>query len=315
MKFVKMFGSALLSAAPTLVIATSIVFFLQRLIPGDVAQAIAGEYASEENLARIRDQLGLDQPLILQYLGWVGNAFTGDLGSSLQTGQPVMALIMERLPLTLLLTTMALLIAVAIGLPTGVLAADHADTRVDRALTTGATFGLAIPNFWLGMMLILIFALQLGWFPGPGGGVSLQNDFTGAVRSLVLPAIALGMVGAAEICRQVRSAMIESLSSDYIRTHKAKGAPHRVILWKHALKNSGLPFATIVGIQISRLIGGAVVVEAVFGLAGIGSLVVEATNQRDYVVIQGVVFVAAIVILITNLIVDMSYRLLDPRIS
>lgn len=314
MKFTRIVATSALSAIPTLLIATSIVFFLQRLIPGDVAHAVAGEYASAENLARIREQLGLDQPLIMQYFSWVGHAFVGDLGSSVQTGQSVMSLIMERLPLTLLLASMALLIAVAIGLPAGVIAADHAETRVDRAFTTGATFGLAVPNFWFGMMLILVFALGLGWFPGPGG-VSLQDDFLGAVNGLVLPAIALGLVGAAEICRQVRSAMIECLSSDYVRTHRAKGVPHRVILWKHALKNAGLPLATIIGVQISRLIGGAVVVEAVFGLSGLGSLVVEAANQRDYAVIQGVVFVAAIVILLTNLIVDISYRLLDPRIA
>jgi peptide/nickel transport system permease protein len=251
--------------------------------------------------------------MLIQYAEWVGGAFTGDLGSSLQTGQSVTALILERLPLTLILTFTALTVAIVIGLPTGVWAASRADTRLDRMLTTAATFGLAIPSFWLGLMLIIVFSLTLGWFPGPGGPL-LSQDPGEALRGLVLPSFALGLVGGAEICRQIRSAMIENLSSDYVRTHKAKGLGQRSIIWRHALKNSSIPLATIVGLQVSRLIGGTVVIEAVFGLSGIGSLVVDATSQRDYTVLQAVVFVTAIIVLLTNLLVDVAYRLLDPRI-
>lgn len=314
MKALRVVATSVASAIPTLILATFIVFFLQRLIPGDPAVALAGDYATPERLAEIRADLGLDEPLLQQYLSWLGGALTGDLGESFRTGQPVADLVFERLPLTLILTAFALVVAVLIGLPAGVLAAQRAESRFDRFLTTAATLGIAIPNFWLGMMLIIVFALNLGWFPGPGG-VRLEDDPVEALRGLVLPAIALGAVGGAEIARQVRSAMIENLSADYVRTHRAKGLPTRDIVWKHALKNSSLPFATIVGIQVSRLIGSAVVVEAVFGLSGLGSLVVEATNQRDYAVIQAVVFVAAIIVLVTNLIVDISYRILDPRIS
>lgn len=314
MKILRVIGSSALAAVPTLILATLIVFLLQRLIPGDPAIAIAGEYATEENLARIRSELNLDQPWFLQYLSWIGAALTGDLGTTFQSGEPITKLIAQRLPITLLLASFALIFAVAVGLPMGIVAAQKVDTAFDRFLTTSATFGIAVPSFWLGMMLISVFALTLRWLPGPGGA-GLSDDPVQALRGLILPALALGFVGAAEITRQVRSAMIESLSSDYIRTHQAKGLPQRSIVWKHALRNASLPFATIVGVQVSRLISGAVVVEAVFGLSGIGSLAVEATNQREYGVIQAVVFVAAMIILLANLLVEISYRLLDPRIT
>ncbi|GAA1529277.1 ABC transporter permease [Nocardioides humi] len=307
-------ASRLMWTAPTLLLATLVAFLLQQLIPGDQAVALAGEYASEERLAAIRGDLGLDQPVLARYLEWVGGVVTGDLGTSYRTGQPVAEIVLDRLPVTLLLTLFALLVAVVIGVPSGIAAAQRPGSWADRLLTTAATAGIAIPNFWLGMMLIAVFAVQLGWLPGPGG-VDFRDDPANAVRALVLPSIALGMVGSAEICRQVRSAMIENLGSDYVRTLRAKGLSRRSIVWQHALKNSSLPLATILGIQVSHLVGGAVVVESVFGLSGIGSLVVEATNQRDYVVIQAVVLLAAVIVLVTNLVVDISYRLLDPRIS
>jgi peptide/nickel transport system permease protein len=314
MKVSTVVGGRLLSMIPTLLLATVIVFMLIRLIPGDPANAIAGEYATPERLTEIRSQLGLDRPLVLQYLAWVGGLFTGDLGSSFMTGQSVLGLILERLPVTLTLTTMALIVAILIGLPTGILSASRSGGRLDRFLTTAATLGLAVPNFWLGMVLILVFSITLGWLPGPGGPLFLADPL-GSVRATILPAIALGMVGGAEICRQVRSAMVEDLSSDHVRTHKAKGLSWMRILWLHSLKNSSLPFLTIVGLQISRLLSGAVVVETVFGLSGLGTLIVTATNQREYLIVQGVVLIMALLVIFTNLVVDVLYRLIDPRIK
>lgn len=303
-------GSALLS----LIFATFVVFMLQRLIPGDTALAIAGEYANDELIAQIRDELGLNLPLWEQYLRWAGNALTGDLGQSLYSHDAILPIILDRLPLTLLLTFFALVFAVLVGVPTGVWAAKHEGGRLDRLVVTIATLGLAIPSYWLGMMLIVLFANTLRILPGPGGP-ALADDPAAALLGLVMPAIALGVVGAGEICRQLRSAMIEDLSSDHIRTLWAKGLPSGQVVWKHSLKNSGLPLATIIGLQVSRLIGGAVIIEAVFGLAGIGGLIVQATEQRDYTVVQGVVLVTAIIVLVTNLLVDIAYRYIDPRID
>lgn len=314
MKLGAVIPGRILSMIPTLLLATVIVFMLIRLIPGDPANAIAGEYATPERLTEIRSQLGIDRPLVLQYLAWIGGLFTGDLGNSFMTGQSVLGLILERLPVTITLTTMALLVAVIIGLPTGILSASRSGGRLDRFLTTAATLGLAIPNFWLGMVLILVFSISLGWLPGPGGPLFL-SDPLGSIRATVLPAIALGMVGGAEICRQVRSAMVEDLSSDHVRTHKAKGISWTRILWLHSLKNSSLPFLTIVGLQISRLLSGAVVVETVFGLSGLGTLIVTATNQREYLIVQGVVLIMALLVIFTNLVVDILYRVIDPRIK
>jgi len=313
MRIVRVIGVRLLSMVPTLILATAVVFLLQRLIPGDAAQAIAGEYATAEQVEQIRQRLGLDQPFLVQYWNWVSGAFTGNLGNSLHTGEPILPLILDRLPTTMLVATGALLIAVAVGVPLGVWAASNAGTRIDRLFTGVSTLGIAVPNFWLGMLLVLLFATTLGWFPATGGADPLR-DPAGALRSAVLPSIALGAVGAAEVSRQVRSAMIENLSSDFVRTHRAKGLSQASIIWRHALKNSSLPLATVIGLQVGTFLGSAVAIEAVFGLSGIGSLVVTATNQRDYPLIQGIVFVLALLVLAATLIVDIAYRILDPRI-
>lgn len=310
----RMIGWRVVVAVPTLVLATFVVFSLLQLIPGDPAQAIAGEHATPERLAEIRSQLGLDQPFLLQYLDWLRHAITGDLGFSLSTGEAIGALLWQRLPTTLTLGAAAMLVAVGIGVPLGVAAALRLGRPADTAITGAATLGIAVPNFWIGMVLVLVFAIQLQWLPATGF-VGLAENPVQTVQYLVLPAIALGMVGAAEVCRQLRSALIEVLRSDYMRTHRAKGLSNRTMVWQHALKNAGLPLATILGLLVSRVLGASVVVETLFAIPGLGTLVVEATTQRDYPVIQGVVLVTALLVLLTNLVVDLAYRFIDPRIS
>ena len=302
-----------LSLIPTVILATFVVFALQKLIPGDPAVAIAGDAATPELLAQIRERLNLDKPLAAQYLDWLRGAFTGDLGTSFRTGEGVWQLVMQRLPTTLTLAAAAMVVAVVVGVPLGVAAARRRGTSGDAAITSVATLGIAVPNFWLGMVLVLVFALRLGWFPATGF-VPFTDDPLRSLWHVALPAIALGAVGAAEVCRQLRSALVEVFQSDFIRTHRAKGLGTRSLVWRHALKNAGLPLATIVSLQVNRLLGATVVVEALFAIPGVGSLVVQATTQRDYPVIQGVVFVIVILVVLTNLLVDIAYRYIDPRI-
>lgn len=298
---------------PTVVLATFAVFLLQKLIPGDPAVAIAGDAATPERLAQIRSELHLDQPLLVQYVDWLRSAFTGDLGRSFRTGEGVWQLVVQRLPTTLTLAAAAMVVAVVVGVPLGVAAARRRGSSGDTAITGAATLGIAVPNFWLGMVLVLVFALRLGWFPATGF-VPLTEDPLRSLWHVVLPAVALGAVGAAEICRQLRSALIEVFQSDYMRTHRATGVRTRPLVWRYALKNAGLPLATILALQVNRLLGATVVVEALFAIPGVGSLVVQATTQRDYPVIQGVVFVIVILVVVTNLVVDVAYRYIDPRI-
>lgn len=313
-KTVRMLGQRLLEYIPTLIIAVLIIFFLQRLIPGDVAAYLAGDSATAERIEAIREDLGLNEPLFIQFFSWIAGAFTGDFGVSLLNGQEVSVLLGQRLPTTLQLTIMALIIAVAIGVPTAVFASTRRGGWLDDLMTTISTFGISMPAFWLGMMLVMVFALQLGWFPATGA-VPFTQDPLESIRSLFLPSFALGIVGAAEISRQLRSAMFETLDADFVRTHRAKGLSQGSVVWKHSLKNASIPLLTVVGMQVNRFLGGAVVIELVFGLPGIGSLIVDSTNQRDYPVVQAIVFVTAILVLTTNLLVDILYRVLDPRIS
>jgi peptide/nickel transport system permease protein len=303
----------LVSIVITLLLATFISFMLIQLVPGDPATAIAGENATTERLAEIRAELGLDQPVLEQYGSWMWDALHGEFGRSLYSGQDVSTQIGARLPVSLQIVAMSILFALLIGVPVGIIAALRHGRFSDRVLTGGSTLGIAVPNFWLGMILVTVFALKNRWLPAGG-----FNGITGGVwpflKSATLPAITLGFAGAAEVARQLRSALIDVMRTDYMRTARAKGLPKRVVVIRHAVRNASVTMVTILGLLVSRLVGGTVVVETVFAIPGLGSLVVDAVEQRDYPVIQAVVLVLALIVLIVNALVDVAYRRIDPRI-
>lgn len=298
---------------PTVLLATFVVFGLLQLVPGDPAVVIAGEHATEERLAQIREQLGLNDSFVVQYLNWLQSVVTGDLGTSLLNRADVTEQILRRFPATLTIVAGALVVSVAIGLPLGVAAAVRNGTKGDSAITAASTFGVAIPNFWLGMILVTVFSLGLGWLPATGS-VGITESPWQALRHAILPSIALGAVGAAELARQTRSALIGVLSSDFIRTHRAKGLSPRRIVWRHGLRNAGIPIVTTFGLLVNRFLGATVVVEAVFAIPGAGSMIVEATFNLDFPVVQGVVLTMVVIVVVVNVLVDVSYRIIDPRI-
>ena len=303
----------LLTLVPTLLLASFGVFLLLQLAPGDPAVAIAGENATAEQIEHVREQEGFDRPLLVQYADWLGDAVHGDLGSSVTTGVSVVTSLEQTMPTTLMLVAGGLVVAVVLGVPAGVAAGRRANTPPDAVISSAASFGAAMPSFWLGLVLVTVFALRLEWLPATGF-VGFSTDPGLAIRQLILPSIALGIAGAAEIARQLRAAMIETLASDHVRTLRAKGLTPRRVVWLHALKGSSVPLMTVIGLQVSRFLGATVVVEAVFGISGVGTLVVTAARNRDYPVVQGVVLVLALLVILTNFLTDVSYRLIDPRI-
>ncbi|MCW2529108.1 MAG: hypothetical protein JWM76_3968 [Pseudonocardiales bacterium] len=313
MRTIQLLGMRLGTAVPTLLLATVIVFLLQRLIPGDPAVIAAGENATPDTVAHIRAQLGLNHSVPVQYWNWLDGLLHGNLGTSIQSSQRTTTVIWSHLPTSIMIWIGSVLIAIVIGIPAGVRAARSRGRAADEAITSLASVGIAMPSFWLGMLLVFFLSLHLGWFPATGS-VPFTESPLESIRSAVLPSIALGCVGAAEVTRQVRSAMVEVLSQDHIRTHRAKGLGNGSILWRHALKNAGLPIATIIGLLIGRIISGSVVVETVFGAPGIGSLLIQATNSRDYPVVQGIVLVVVVLVLALNFVIDLFYRVLDPRL-
>lgn len=301
-----------LSALPTLLGVLTLVFLFVRLVPGDPAQAILGEYATAENVEAMRETLGLNAPLHQQYLGFMGDAIQLDFGRSFQTRQSVTERITDALPYTVQLGAAALFIALIIGIPAGVLAAVRRNSATDYVVTVVALLGISMPNFWLGMLLIIFFSVNLGWFPITGAGTA--GNPLQILHFLILPALALGASEAGVIMRMTRSAMLETLGQDYVRTAQAKGlAPMRVMI-RHALRNSLIPVVTIIGLNMGRLIGGTVVVEALFVRPGIGRVMVDAMTARDYPQIQGTVAFFALLIVTINVLVDLSYSILDPRI-
>lgn len=303
----------LLQALPVLVLATFVVFGLLKLMPGDIAITLAGENATEERIAEIRELYGLNRPFLVQYGSWLANAVQGDLSKSLANGEPVAQSIARAFPNTLLIVVLAMTVALGLGVPLGMLAASRPDGLRDRLVTSIASLGIAVPNFWLAMLLVAWLALHFGWFPATGA-VSMQESFTGALHHAILPALALAAGGVAEVSRQLRSSLVEILSSPPVRTLRAKGLSANVILWKHGLKNAGVNLLTVATLLFNRMLAATVVVEAVFAIPGMGNLIVNAALTRDLPVVQGVVFVMVLVVISVNLAADLLYTVLDPRI-
>jgi peptide/nickel transport system permease protein len=303
----------LLLVVPVMLIVSLLSFSLILLVPGDPAVTIAGQSATREQIAAIRETLGLDRPLVVQYLSWLGHAVTGDFGTSLSTQQPVVGSILDRLPVMLSLAGGALVVAVLLGFPAGVAAAVRRDGLVDRLLGIGAATGLALPSYFVGMLLIIVVALNLGWLP-PTGYTPLATDPADWLAHIVLPCIALGLVPAAVLARQLRGAMVTALDQDYVRTADAKGLLRQKVVYKHALKNAAIAPLTALGTQFALVVGGSVVVEQVFGIPGLGALAVNAVQNRDIPLIQGIVVFTALMVQAINLLVDVSYGWLNPRV-
>jgi peptide/nickel transport system permease protein len=296
-----------------LLVASVVVFAGVRALPGDPALALAGEDRSARALTAIRAKYGLDQPVPVQYVRWLGHVVRGDFGSSTRTGLGVGSTILDRLPVTLELAFLSLLVAVGLGVSLGVLAAVRRGSVADYAGSTAALVGLSVPHFWLGLMLILLFAIGLGVLPA-SGFVPLFADPIDNLRHMLLPAVVLGTGFSAVIFRQTRAAMLESLSTDYVRTARAKGLAERQVVGSHALRNSLLTVVTLIGLQLGQLISGAVVTEQVFVLPGFGKLTLDAVFQRDYPVIEGVVLLTTVGYVVINFVVDLLYSVLNPRI-
>ena len=302
----------LLVALPTLLIVSMLVFGLQMLLPGDPVLAMAGEDRDPETLARIRAQLNLDDPVPVQYLRWLGGVVQGDFGTSLRTGQPVSELILQKLPVTIQLAVMAMIFAALIGIPAGIIAAVRKGGVLDWTANIVALSGLSIPNFWLGIMLILLVSVNLGWLPASG----YESIFVDPVRSLetmIMPAFVLGTGLAATLMRHTRSSMLGVLSADYIRTASAKGLTGRQVVLKHSFRNALLPVITLSALLFGELLAGAVLTEQIFTIPGFGKLIVDAVFNRDYAVVQGVVLCTAVGFLLMNLIADVVSVLLNPR--
>ena len=295
----------LLLTIPVLIGVATLVFSLIHLVPGDPVQTMLGESASPQDVAQMRTRLGLDRPLYVQYLSFAGGALRGDLGTSLRTSQPVSEAILERMPATLELAAAAMLVAIVVAIPLGVIAAVRKDTPIDHAATTLALLGISMPTFWLGPLLAIVFSIWLGWLPVSGRG-SLAN--------LVLPAVTLGAPLAAILARMTRATVLEELRELYVTAARARGASEMRVVLAHALRNSLIPIVTVVGLQFGSVLTGAVITETIFSWPGVGRLLVQSISARDYPAVQGCILLIAITYVSMNLLVDVLYGFLDPRI-
>lgn len=301
-------------AVVVLIGVSIVVFLLVHLVPGDPIRLALGTRFDPDTYQALRERSGLDQPLVIQYFDWLGGALTGDLGVSFRTGRPVASIIVERLPATLSLASAAVVVALAIAVPLGILSAVRSGSVLDRAATVFSQAGISIPDFWMAILLILFVALYLDLLP-PSGYVSILEDPLGWLAHLVMPAITVGVVSGSILTRFVRSSMLESLGQDYTRTARAKGLPERTVVSRHVLRNALVPVVTVTGLQLAYLLSGVVVVEVVFAWPGLGLLALNAVEARDYPVLQGSVLLFALFFLLVNLVVDLLYAYLDPRIT
>jgi peptide/nickel transport system permease protein len=303
----------ILQLIPTLFFVSILIFSLQQLLPGDPALIMAGEDRDPAVIEQIRKQYRLDQPIPVQYFYWVKGVLSGELGESMRNKQQVLDLVLQKLPVTMQLASMAIVIALLIGIPAGIVSAVYRDTPLDYAANVFALWGLSTPNFWLGIMLIFLFSVQLGWLP-PSGYVPLTEDWRQSLATTIMPAFVLGNAIAAVLMRHTRSAMLQALNSDYVRTARAKGLLERSVVLKHAMRNALTPVITLGALEFGTLLSGAVLTEQIFTIPGFGKLIIDAVFNRDYAVVQGVVLVTATTYIALNLIADVLYILVNPRL-
>jgi len=302
------------SIVPTLIFVSMLIFGLQQLLPGDPAIVLAGEDRDPNVVAYLREKMHLDEPLPVRYLYWIKGVLHGDLGESLRMQKPVLELILEKLPVTMELAAFAIVIALVIGVPAGIVSAVKRNTAWDYGANAVALWGLSTPNFWLGIMMILLFSVTLGWLPA-SGFVSPFENLKANLAALVMPAFVLGNAIAAVLMRHTRSAMLQVLSSDYVRTARAKGLGERSVILKHALRNALIPVITLGALELGTLLSGAVLTEQVFTIPGFGKLIVDAVFNRDYAVVQGVVLFTATAYIVLNLLADLAYVVVNPQIK
>lgn len=309
-------ASRCVHAIPVLIGVSLIAFLILRLAPGDPVQLMLPSHATRDEIDELRASLGLDRPLAMQYLLWIGQVLQGNLGKSLFTSGPVLHELLERFPNTLILTCAAIGLAIALGMPLGILAAARRGTALDAGSMVASVIGWSMPNFWIGLILVIVFSVWLRWLP-TGGMYDImaeERTFGDLLRHLVLPAVTLAVGHMAYVARFTRSSLLEALSQDYIRTARAKGLGEGLVILRHGLRNSLIPIISVLGVSIGHLLGGAVIVEAVFSWPGLGSLMVHSIMNRDFPVVQGAMLFAAIVFIVVNLVADLLYAVVDPRI-
>ena len=304
----------LLQLIPTILVMSIIIFSLTQMLPGDAAFTVLGETATEKQREQWREEMGLNKPIPIQYLRWFSKAVRGDLGLSIRSREPVIHMLIVRIPTTVELAGLSMLLAVAIGIPAGIMAAKFRNTWIDFATSFFSMFSMAIPFFWLGVLLIVVFAVHLRLLP-PSGYVSLLENPIQNFRLMIMPAMTIGMSFAGLVMRQTRTAMLQILAEDYVRTARAKGLSELVVIFKHALRNALIPITTVLGLQVGMLLGGAVVTETIFSIPGLGRMIVEGIFERDFPVVQGAIIVIVLFILTVNIIVDLTYPFLDKRVK